>query len=159
MFQCITSAQKGHALFYFYSDFNDLLIVLFLAETFHTLALEGVPRFGNHNRTAAYRFVTLVDVRSYLSLWLGLLCLLMHIIMLSSFISYFAVGNCYLSSCEIRCFSVFFSALILWIYRWWLFCHPAAFLYPITCNLGEWKRMCFVWLITSFCGDFWCVAS
>jgi predicted ATPase len=26
------------------------------------LALEGVPFFGLHNRTAAYRFVTLVDV-------------------------------------------------------------------------------------------------
>ncbi|KAK8965052.1 hypothetical protein KSP40_PGU011536 [Platanthera guangdongensis] len=29
---------------------------------FHTLALDGVPRFGIHNRSAAYRFVTLVDV-------------------------------------------------------------------------------------------------
>ncbi|KAI4963425.1 hypothetical protein ZWY2020_014122 [Hordeum vulgare] len=29
---------------------------------FHTLAVEGVPKFGYHNRTAAYRFVTLVDV-------------------------------------------------------------------------------------------------
>ena len=33
------------------------------AEKFHTLALDGVPIFGLHNRTAAYRFVTLVDVR------------------------------------------------------------------------------------------------
>ncbi|KAG2248355.1 hypothetical protein Bca52824_087983 [Brassica carinata] len=33
-----------------------------LFKEFHTLALEGVPRFGLHNRTAAYRFVTLVDV-------------------------------------------------------------------------------------------------
>ncbi|XP_068647699.1 uncharacterized protein [Aristolochia californica] len=33
-----------------------------LFKKFHTLALEGVPRFGPHNRTAAYRFVTLVDV-------------------------------------------------------------------------------------------------
>ena len=33
-------------------------------DNFHTLALEGVPIFGLHNRTAAYRFVTLVDVRS-----------------------------------------------------------------------------------------------
>ncbi|KAK9106987.1 hypothetical protein Syun_022998 [Stephania yunnanensis] len=33
-----------------------------LFKKFHTLALEGVPRFGLHNRTAAYRFVTLVDV-------------------------------------------------------------------------------------------------
>ncbi|KAL0891303.1 hypothetical protein Bca101_015286 [Brassica carinata] len=33
-----------------------------VAEKFHTLALEGVPVFGLHNRTAAYRFVTLVDV-------------------------------------------------------------------------------------------------
>ncbi|XP_021887331.1 AFG1-like ATPase isoform X1 [Carica papaya] len=33
-----------------------------LFKTFHTLALEGVPVFGLHNRTAAYRFVTLVDV-------------------------------------------------------------------------------------------------
>nr|XP_018678543.1 PREDICTED: lactation elevated protein 1-like isoform X3 [Musa acuminata subsp. malaccensis] len=34
----------------------------YCAEKFHTLALEGVPKFGIHNRTAAYRFVTLVDV-------------------------------------------------------------------------------------------------
>ncbi|GAB2267481.1 hypothetical protein Dimus_002464 [Dionaea muscipula] len=33
-----------------------------LFKRFHTLALEGVPIFGLHNRTAAYRFVTLVDV-------------------------------------------------------------------------------------------------
>lgn len=33
-----------------------------LCKNFHTLALEGVPIFGLHNRTAAYRFVTLVDV-------------------------------------------------------------------------------------------------
>ncbi|KAJ4833114.1 hypothetical protein Tsubulata_006216 [Turnera subulata] len=33
-----------------------------LFKSFHTLALEGVPVFGLHNRTAAYRFVTLVDV-------------------------------------------------------------------------------------------------
>ncbi|XP_052199151.1 uncharacterized protein LOC127806127 isoform X2 [Diospyros lotus] len=33
-----------------------------LFKSFHTLALEGVPIFGVHNRTAAYRFVTLVDV-------------------------------------------------------------------------------------------------
>ncbi|WOL13498.1 lactation elevated protein 1-like [Canna indica] len=33
-----------------------------LFKNFHTLALEGVPKFGIHNRTAAYRFVTLVDV-------------------------------------------------------------------------------------------------
>ncbi|XP_022749470.1 AFG1-like ATPase isoform X3 [Durio zibethinus] len=33
-----------------------------LFKNFHTLALEGVPKFGLHNRTAAYRFVTLVDV-------------------------------------------------------------------------------------------------
>ncbi|XP_059635998.1 uncharacterized protein LOC132278207 [Cornus florida] len=33
-----------------------------LFKNFHTLALEGVPIFGLHNRTAAYRFVTLVDV-------------------------------------------------------------------------------------------------
>ncbi|XP_058113952.1 uncharacterized protein LOC131256885 isoform X2 [Magnolia sinica] len=33
-----------------------------LFKNFHTLALEGVPIFGMHNRTAAYRFVTLVDV-------------------------------------------------------------------------------------------------
>ncbi|XP_011623782.1 lactation elevated protein 1 [Amborella trichopoda] len=33
-----------------------------LFKHFHTLALEGVPVFGLHNRTAAYRFVTLVDV-------------------------------------------------------------------------------------------------
>ncbi|KAK6127002.1 hypothetical protein DH2020_039251 [Rehmannia glutinosa] len=36
-------------------------------QKFHTLALEGVPIFGLSNRTAAYRFVTLVDVSpSYL---------------------------------------------------------------------------------------------
>ena len=34
------------------------------ADKFHTLALDGVPIFGIHNRTAAYRFVTLVDVGS-----------------------------------------------------------------------------------------------
>nr|XP_027117458.1 AFG1-like ATPase isoform X1 [Coffea arabica] len=33
-----------------------------LFKKFHTLALEGVPTLGLHNRTAAYRFVTLVDV-------------------------------------------------------------------------------------------------
>ncbi|XP_065849830.1 uncharacterized protein [Euphorbia lathyris] len=33
-----------------------------LCKNFHTLALEGVPVFGLNNRTAAYRFVTLVDV-------------------------------------------------------------------------------------------------
>ncbi|KAL5538872.1 hypothetical protein UlMin_044188 [Ulmus minor] len=33
-----------------------------LFNKFHTLALDGVPIFGLHNRTAAYRFVTLVDV-------------------------------------------------------------------------------------------------
>ncbi|KAJ4709464.1 lactation elevated protein 1-like [Melia azedarach] len=33
-----------------------------LFKTFHTLALEGVPLFGLQNKTAAYRFVTLVDV-------------------------------------------------------------------------------------------------
>uniref|UniRef100_A0A6N2M2B7 AAA+ ATPase domain-containing protein n=1 Tax=Salix viminalis TaxID=40686 RepID=A0A6N2M2B7_SALVM len=33
-----------------------------LSNNFHTLALEGVPIFGLHNRAAAYRFVTLVDV-------------------------------------------------------------------------------------------------
>ncbi|KAK6942359.1 ATPase, AFG1-like [Dillenia turbinata] len=35
---------------------------LALCKNFHTLALEGIPIFGLHNRTAAYRFVTLVDV-------------------------------------------------------------------------------------------------
>lgn len=38
------------------------------AEIFHTLALDGVPVFGSHNRSSAYRFVTLVDVRSSLFL-------------------------------------------------------------------------------------------
>ncbi|KAH7688237.1 ATPase AFG1-like protein [Dioscorea alata] len=33
-----------------------------LFKKFHTLALDGVPKFSLHNRTAAYRFVTLVDV-------------------------------------------------------------------------------------------------
>ncbi|CAN1166883.1 AFG1-like ATPase [Linum perenne] len=33
-----------------------------LFKKFHTLALEGIPILGLHNRTAAYRFVTLVDV-------------------------------------------------------------------------------------------------
>ncbi|KAG6529779.1 hypothetical protein ZIOFF_011993 [Zingiber officinale] len=36
-----------------------------LFKNFHTLALEGVPKFGIHNRTAAYRFVTLVDISSF----------------------------------------------------------------------------------------------
>ncbi|CAH8318068.1 unnamed protein product [Eruca vesicaria subsp. sativa] len=33
-----------------------------LFKKFHTLALEGVPMFGLHNRSAAHRFMTLVDV-------------------------------------------------------------------------------------------------
>lgn len=33
-----------------------------MTDKFHTLAVEGVPIFGIDNRTAAYRFVTLVDV-------------------------------------------------------------------------------------------------
>ncbi|KAI8019380.1 AFG1-like ATPase [Camellia lanceoleosa] len=33
-----------------------------VTERFHTLALDGVPIFGLHNRIAAYQFVTLVDV-------------------------------------------------------------------------------------------------
>ncbi|GJR84586.1 AFG1-like ATPase [Tanacetum coccineum] len=33
-----------------------------LCKNYHTLALDDVPIFGLHNRTAAYRFVTLVDV-------------------------------------------------------------------------------------------------
>lgn len=33
-----------------------------LCKNFHTLALEGIPIFGLHNKTAACRFVTLVDV-------------------------------------------------------------------------------------------------
>ncbi|PKU66530.1 AFG1-like ATPase isoform X1 [Dendrobium catenatum] len=33
-----------------------------LFEKFHTLALDGVPKFSIQNRSAAYRFVTLVDV-------------------------------------------------------------------------------------------------
>lgn len=33
-----------------------------LFKKFHTLALDGVPKFGLHNRPAAFRFVTLVDV-------------------------------------------------------------------------------------------------
>ncbi|KAI5081582.1 hypothetical protein GOP47_0001325 [Adiantum capillus-veneris] len=33
-----------------------------LFNKFHTLALEGIPSFGSHNRVAAYRFVTLIDV-------------------------------------------------------------------------------------------------
>ncbi|XP_027117460.2 uncharacterized protein [Coffea arabica] len=36
-----------------------------LFKKFHTLALEGVPTLGLHNRTAAYRFVTLVDVSPF----------------------------------------------------------------------------------------------
>ncbi|KAK1293760.1 hypothetical protein QJS10_CPB17g00138 [Acorus calamus] len=36
-----------------------------LFENFHTLALEGVPKFGSHNRTAAYRFVNLIDGPQY----------------------------------------------------------------------------------------------
>jgi protein AFG1 len=33
-----------------------------LSGAFHTVALSGVPVFGPANRSAAYRFVTLVDV-------------------------------------------------------------------------------------------------
>uniref|UniRef100_A0ACD5XCU0 Uncharacterized protein n=1 Tax=Avena sativa TaxID=4498 RepID=A0ACD5XCU0_AVESA len=33
-----------------------------LFKRFHTLAVDGVPKFGYQNRTAAYRFITLVDV-------------------------------------------------------------------------------------------------
>uniref|UniRef100_A0A803MFH3 AFG1-like ATPase family protein n=1 Tax=Chenopodium quinoa TaxID=63459 RepID=A0A803MFH3_CHEQI len=33
-----------------------------LFKKFHTLAIDGVPIFGLNNRTAAYRFVTLIDV-------------------------------------------------------------------------------------------------
>nr|XP_024360156.1 AFG1-like ATPase isoform X3 [Physcomitrium patens] len=33
-----------------------------LFKNFHTLALDSVPIFGSHNRSSAYRFVTLVDV-------------------------------------------------------------------------------------------------
>ncbi|XP_014510273.1 AFG1-like ATPase isoform X1 [Vigna radiata var. radiata] len=33
-----------------------------LFKKFHTLALEGIPIFGLHNKSAAHRFVTLVDV-------------------------------------------------------------------------------------------------
>ncbi|KAL3695358.1 hypothetical protein R1sor_009434 [Riccia sorocarpa] len=33
-----------------------------LFEKFHTLALDGVPKFGAHNRSSAYRFTTLIDV-------------------------------------------------------------------------------------------------
>ncbi|CAN1165447.1 5'-nucleotidase domain-containing protein DDB_G0275467 [Linum perenne] len=33
-----------------------------LFKNFHTLALEGIPILGFNNRTAAYRFVTLIDV-------------------------------------------------------------------------------------------------
>ncbi|THU62326.1 hypothetical protein C4D60_Mb01t03950 [Musa balbisiana] len=40
---------------------NYMQFVVYM-EKFHTLALEGVPKFGIHNRTAAYRFVTLIDV-------------------------------------------------------------------------------------------------
>jgi protein AFG1 len=39
-----------------------------LFQSFHTLALDGVPVFGSHNRSSAYRFVTLVDVRPSLFL-------------------------------------------------------------------------------------------
>lgn len=40
-----------------------------MAESFHTLALDGVPIFGLYNRTAAYRLVTLVDVSLLTSLF------------------------------------------------------------------------------------------
>ncbi|ONM15808.1 AFG1-like ATPase family protein [Zea mays] len=33
-----------------------------LFKKFHTLALDGIPKLGSSNRTAAYRFVTLIDV-------------------------------------------------------------------------------------------------
>lgn len=49
--------------------------LFFLPEKFHTLALEGVPIFGLHNRSAAYRFVTLVDVSPLLLLEFILLLL------------------------------------------------------------------------------------
>lgn len=39
-----------------------------MTENYHTLALDNVPIFGLHNRTAAYRFVTLVDVSLFYSL-------------------------------------------------------------------------------------------
>lgn len=45
-------------------SFMVVFVYLKFAEKFHTLALEGVPVFGLHNRSAAYRFVTLVDVSS-----------------------------------------------------------------------------------------------
>ncbi|KAG2241734.1 hypothetical protein Bca52824_090307 [Brassica carinata] len=51
-----TSLLKSYA-----TDLLELLITSDCSK-FHTLALEGVPVFGLHNRTAAYRFVTLVDV-------------------------------------------------------------------------------------------------
>lgn len=40
-------------------------LVIFFVESFHTLALDGVPKFGLHNRAAAYRFITLVDVSPF----------------------------------------------------------------------------------------------
>lgn len=50
-------------------DFNDLCNrpvaaadYIALAENFSTLALADVPLFGSSNLSAAYRFVTLVDV-------------------------------------------------------------------------------------------------
>lgn len=50
---------------FFQNEFLNCFHPHLFAEKFHTLALEGVPIFGLHNRTAAYRFVTLVDVRQF----------------------------------------------------------------------------------------------
>ncbi|KAG6541137.1 hypothetical protein Mapa_017508 [Marchantia paleacea] len=58
-------AADGCALFQFH-ELCDMPLgaadYIGLFEKFHTLALDGVPKFGSHNRASAYRFTTLIDV-------------------------------------------------------------------------------------------------
>lgn len=42
-----------------------LFISIFFSENFHTLALDGIPVFGVSNKSAAQRFVTLIDVSPF----------------------------------------------------------------------------------------------
>jgi predicted ATPase len=57
-------------ILWLYMIFERLVQIIHVncAENFHTLALDNVPIFGAHNRTSAYRFVTLVDVSSQFSM-------------------------------------------------------------------------------------------
>lgn len=61
----VASLKLVTLIFHLSDIFLYRFVVFLLAENFHTLALEGVPIFGLHNRAAAYRFVTLVDVCSH----------------------------------------------------------------------------------------------